>query len=111
MPSRAPVRGSAPRPPVRIDRNRRREGSGLITFVFPATPLRLELAGLALQAFEGVEGLLTVVRPAHPAIDPGEDVVIGRGARVGGDGAGERGGSLVQLSLMFGRPAFLEPGS
>src|SRR5215208_475521 len=92
-------------------RNCRREGPGLLTFIFPAAPLRLELAGLALEPLERLQGLLAVAGPAHPAVDAGEDVVIGRRARVGRDGALQRRDRVVQFAETLGGTPFLEPGA
>src|SRR4029453_3237215 len=80
----------------------------LFTFVFPAAPFRLELAGLALETFEGVQRLLAVVHPAHPAVDAGKDVVVGRGTRVGRDGAVQRRDGFIEFPLPLGRTALLE---
>src|SRR6476619_531648 len=83
----------------------------LVTLVLPAAPLCLELAGLALETFEGVQRLLAVAASAHPPVDAGEDVIVGRRARVGGGGALERRDRVVPFPETLGGTAFLEPGA
>src|SRR5215831_9214090 len=111
------VRASRAPPIVRNERRERLPALSLMRAPF-RTPilqkfatLLFQLIGLPIELHKHLHRFSTLFRLTEPPIDGSKHVEVGRGARIDGDGAVQRFGGGVQVSLTFVGLCHLKQGA